>query len=92
MRLMELDSLAESCLVLRSIEIEICRPSSKRGRSSSEIATDLDHFSCVIDRQHRYLHRIVFLIMTAVFTLSGEALERYQGVVKEQESQSPRVR
>jgi predicted cation transporter len=42
----------------------------------------VDHFSYLIDRQHRFLLvGIVLLAVTAVFTLSGETLERYNGVV-----------
>ena len=42
----------------------------------------MDHFSFLIDRQHRFLLiGIVLLVMTAVFTLSGETLERYRGIV-----------
>jgi hypothetical protein len=42
----------------------------------------LDHFSYLIDRQHRFLLiGIVLLVMTTVFTLSGETLERYHGIV-----------
>lgn len=42
----------------------------------------MDHFSYLIDRQHRLLLiGIVLLVMTAVFTLSGETLERYHGIV-----------
>jgi 1,4-alpha-glucan branching enzyme len=42
----------------------------------------LDHFSYLIDPQHRFLLiGIILLVMTAVFTLSGETLERYHGVV-----------
>ena len=42
----------------------------------------MDKFSYLIDRQHRFLLvGIVLLVMTAVFTLSGETLERYRGIV-----------
>jgi hypothetical protein len=43
----------------------------------------VDHFSHLIDRQHRFLLiGIVLFIMTAVFTLSGETLEaHYPGIV-----------
>ena len=42
----------------------------------------MDHFSYLIDRQHRFLLiGIVLLVMTAVFTLSGETLERFHGIV-----------
>jgi uncharacterized membrane protein YfcA len=38
----------------------------------------MDHFSYLIDRHHTFLLvGIVLLIVAAVFTLSGEALERY---------------
>jgi hypothetical protein len=46
----------------------------------------MDHFSYLIDRQHRFLLvGIVLLIITAVFTLSGETLERYHGIVNRAE-------
>ena len=42
----------------------------------------MDHLSFLIDRQHRFLLiGIVLLIAAAVFTLSGETLERYHGIV-----------
>lgn len=42
----------------------------------------MDHFSYLIDPQHRFLLiGIILLVMTAVFTLSGETLERYHGIV-----------
>jgi predicted cation transporter len=42
----------------------------------------MDHFSFLIDPQHRFLLiGIILLVMTAVFTLSGETLERYNGSV-----------
>ena len=42
----------------------------------------MDHFSYLIDRQHRLLLiGIVLLALTAVFTLSGETLERHHGIV-----------
>jgi hypothetical protein len=42
----------------------------------------MDHFSYLIDRQHRFLLiGIVLVVISAVFTLSGETLERYRGVV-----------
>jgi RsiW-degrading membrane proteinase PrsW (M82 family) len=42
----------------------------------------MDKFSYLIDRQHRFLLiGIILLVMTAVFTLSGETLERYGGIV-----------
>jgi hypothetical protein len=41
----------------------------------------MDHFSYLIDRQHRLLLiGIALLVMTAVFMLSGEALDR-QGII-----------
>jgi hypothetical protein len=47
---------------------------------------DPDHFSYLIDRQHRFLLiGIVLLVMTVVFTLSGETLERYYGLVSRSE-------
>jgi hypothetical protein len=47
---------------------------------------DIDHYSYLIDRQHRFLLiGIVLLVMTAVFTLSGETLERYHGIVSRAE-------
>lgn len=47
---------------------------------------DIDHFSYLIDRQHRFLlFGIVLLVMTAVFTLSGETLERYHGIISRAE-------
>jgi len=46
----------------------------------------MDHFSYLIDRQHRFLLiGIVFLIMTAVFALSGEAFVRFGGIVQRSE-------
>jgi RsiW-degrading membrane proteinase PrsW (M82 family) len=43
---------------------------------------NLDHYSYLIDRQHRFLLTgIVLLVMTVVFTLSGETLERYHAIV-----------
>lgn len=42
----------------------------------------IDHFSYLIDHQHRFLLiGILLLVVTAVFTVSGEALERYRGLV-----------
>jgi RsiW-degrading membrane proteinase PrsW (M82 family) len=42
----------------------------------------LDHYSYLIDRQHRFLLiGIVLLVMAVVFTLTGESLERYHGIV-----------
>ena len=47
---------------------------------------NLDHYSYLIhdSKQHRftaYRDRLQHLVMTAVFTLSGETLERYHGIV-----------
>ena len=42
----------------------------------------MDRFSYLIDRRHGFLLiGIVLLIMTVVFTLSGETLERDHGIV-----------
>jgi len=42
----------------------------------------MDHFSYLIDQQHRFLLiGIVILVMTAVFTLIGETLEPHHGIV-----------
>jgi hypothetical protein len=42
----------------------------------------MDHFSYLIDRQHRFLLiGIVLLIVAALFALSGEAFERYGRIV-----------
>jgi energy-coupling factor transporter transmembrane protein EcfT len=42
----------------------------------------MDHFSYLIDRQHRFLLiGIILLIVAVLFTLSGETLERFHGVV-----------
>jgi hypothetical protein len=42
----------------------------------------MDKFSYLIDRQHRFLLiGIVLLLMAAVFTLTGETVERYHGMV-----------
>jgi hypothetical protein len=46
----------------------------------------MDHFSYLIDRQHRFLLiGIIFLIMTAAFALSGEAFERFGGIARRTE-------
>ena len=38
----------------------------------------MDHFSYLIDRQHRFLLiGIVLLVATAAFAISGEAFERF---------------
>ncbi len=42
----------------------------------------MDHFSYLIDRQHRFLLiGILLLVATAVFTLSGETFERFGRIV-----------
>ena len=42
----------------------------------------MDRLSFLLDRQHRFLFiGIILLVTTAVFTLSGETLERYRGIV-----------
>jgi RsiW-degrading membrane proteinase PrsW (M82 family) len=47
----------------------------------------IDHFSYLIDRQHQFLLiGIGFLVMSAVFALSGEAFERFGGIVYRDES------
>ena len=47
---------------------------------------DIDRYSYLLDKQHRILLiGIVLLVMTAVFTLSGETLERYHGIVSRAE-------
>jgi energy-coupling factor transporter transmembrane protein EcfT len=46
----------------------------------------MDHFSYLIDRQHRFLLiGIILLICAAVFTLAGESLERYGRIVSRAE-------
>ena len=43
---------------------------------------EMDRYSYLMDRQHRFLLiGIVLLVATAVFTLSGETLEKYHGIV-----------
>jgi energy-coupling factor transporter transmembrane protein EcfT len=43
---------------------------------------EMDHYSYLIDRQHRFLLiGIVLLIIAVVFTLTGETVERYRGMV-----------
>lgn len=47
---------------------------------------DIDQYSFLIDGQHRFLLiGIILLIATAIFTLSGETLERYHGFVSRTE-------
>jgi hypothetical protein len=42
----------------------------------------MDHYSYLIDRQHRFLLiGIIVLLVAVVFTLTGEALERGYGMV-----------
>jgi hypothetical protein len=42
----------------------------------------MDHFSYLLDRQHGFLLiGIILLVMTAVFAISGQTLERYHGIV-----------
>jgi len=42
----------------------------------------MDHFSYLIDRQHRFLLiGIVLLLLAVVFTLTGETVEGYRGMV-----------
>jgi hypothetical protein len=42
----------------------------------------MDHFSYLIDRQHRFLlFGIILLIVAVVSTLGGESLERYGRIV-----------
>jgi hypothetical protein len=46
----------------------------------------MDHYSYLIDRQHRFLLiGIVLLVVAGVFTLTGESLERYGGIVNRSE-------
>jgi len=46
----------------------------------------VDHYSYLIDRQHRFLLiGIVLLVVAAVFMLTGESLERYGGIVNRAE-------
>lgn len=41
----------------------------------------MDHYSYLIDQQHRFLLiGIVLLLMAVVFTLTGETVERYHGL------------
>jgi hypothetical protein len=43
---------------------------------------EMDHYSYLIDRQHRFpLIGIVLLLLAVVFTLTGETVERYHGMV-----------
>ncbi|HUA99525.1 MAG TPA: hypothetical protein VMA34_14435 [Terracidiphilus sp.] len=47
----------------------------------------MDHFSYLIDRQHRLLLiGIVLLVVAVVFTLTGESIGRYQGLVNRAEN------
>jgi hypothetical protein len=42
----------------------------------------MDHYSYLIDREHRFLLiGIILVVMAVVFTLTGETLERYHGIV-----------
>ena len=42
----------------------------------------MDHFSFLLDWQHRFLLIGIFLlVVTAIFVVSGETLERYHGIV-----------
>lgn len=46
----------------------------------------MDHYSNLIDPQYRFLLiGIVLLVMAVVFTLTGETLERYHGIVSRAE-------
>jgi H+/Cl- antiporter ClcA len=46
----------------------------------------MDHFSYLIDRQHRFLLiGIIVLVIAVIFTLSGESLERYGRMVSRAE-------
>ena len=46
----------------------------------------MDHFSYLIDRQHRFLLiGIILLVVAVVFTLAGESLERYGRMVSRAE-------
>jgi hypothetical protein len=43
---------------------------------------EIDHYSYLIDRQHRFLLiGIVLLLLAVVFTLTGETVERNHGMV-----------
>jgi hypothetical protein len=43
----------------------------------AKASQEMDHYSYLIDRQHRFLLiGIVLLLMAVVFTLTGESLER----------------
>lgn len=47
---------------------------------------NIDHFSYLIDREHRLLLiGIIVLVMTVIFTLNGTILERYHGIVNRSE-------
>ena len=42
----------------------------------------MDHYSYLMDRQHRFLLiGIVLLVITVLFALSGQTLERYHGII-----------
>jgi energy-coupling factor transporter transmembrane protein EcfT len=44
---------------------------------------EFDHYSYLINRQHRFLLiGIVLLLVAVVFTLTGETFERYGGIVR----------
>jgi H+/Cl- antiporter ClcA len=46
----------------------------------------IDHYSYLIDRQHRFLLiGIILLVIAVVFTLAGESLERYGSIVSRAE-------
>jgi hypothetical protein len=47
---------------------------------------NIDHFSYLIDREHRFLLiGIIVLVMSVIFTLSGTTLERYGRIVNRAE-------
>jgi hypothetical protein len=51
-------------------------------RMDAKARQEMDHFSYLIDRQHRFLLiGIVLLLMAVAFTLTGETLERGYGMV-----------
>jgi hypothetical protein len=46
----------------------------------------MDYFSYLIDRQHRFLLiGILLLVMAVFFTLTGETVERWRGIVSRSE-------